>query len=1525
MGSEELKKRKQSPFASPERGNRATVAGNKGTSSAVTSCSNSRTTNIKKRYKFAPLDTLCKKSKSLQDEGIMQNSLSISQVRQSRKRDNTAPPVIAFDCNGTKRAEEPQKRAEGALHELDAPEEVVWKYSPKKPQAFDGEQGFRSPSDDSLIEQAAKESSTPIVPNRYSRVLNFSHINAAHSRNDGTWPLESRESPLKQYPHPKNFNRPSSSRPSTRDIEEIINDIEGGFGLKPAFQNKDIPSSPTQMVSQRLLAKKESDELGRTNISSSSPVHLETRDQDIKGNDNEKDNDYESDDNNNDDHDDDDDDSLIDALTQKYGDAGELNKEGSSLNSVIKSSVEPHNNAASDGTCDDSLIEYLQETENTLRNRKPSVQESQVEAEIETVEKTFSQTFTVNEGASGAMGQDNEISEFIERAKFAVSRSDMRRLVILKSQIQTYDGNAQQKIVTCIDDVGAISKLIIRQPWFELDFKRGDVLHTIPGQNSTNKSLFSSDVDPLTLKMNDNLLILNPDILLPATTVGRAIECERRAIICNQISGPGEPSLPALVGSIVHELLQSCLRYKLDHQRLSDDFVTSTLTSLLKFYASDIIMCQTTTEALSRQIVNEHVPNVKSFIDQYVRSSHAKSTKARGHYKYTEPLTISNIIDIEENIWSPMYGLKGFIDATVEVQLPNNTRFISPLELKTGKTKAISHEAQGSIYTLLLNDRYELPVQFFLLFYTKSNDFRRHNAVLTSLKHLLVLRNRVTNYLTHELTEMTTLTSGKSELPPILGSSVCDNCYSKTECMVLNNLCDNGTAADSGLKEGEYDMLTGHLDQNHQRYRDFFTKYEGLIKKEESSLNGMNREVFLLDSTTRESLSGKCLSNLIIKQSDEHETSKTIQYTFIRKNDAANLPLMTNSQLSKNDIVIISDECGHFALCTGRVASISSQEVSIMTSRRLESNNIHTPGFEKNTNQTLKTVLMPTSRSNSVQQKSITYRIDRNEVQQGMALARFNLLNLFLPPISPGTTKMDEISGANLDLKASWGGDSKRRELIVDERPPQYVPGTLPPLIKFDETNTKNFNEDQRAAFEKVVRADDYVLLLGMPGTGKTTLIVDIVKTLVANGKTILLTSYTHSAIDNILIKLKNANVNIMRLGHKHRVHPEAQQFVTDLTGAETFQDLAEITDKAQVVATTCLNIHDTLLSIRRKDFDYVIVDEASQLSLPMCLGPLKFAPRFVLVGDHYQLPPLVKNDAARVGGLDASLFKILCDKHPNSVVELTHQYRMCQDIMTLSNYLIYNGKLKCGNDMVRDQTLDVPHPHVLDKWKRSGTSESWLQNVVDSTKKVMFLDHDSSDVFQEVAEKDNIKNYGEAEIVWQCVTAMVESGVQYKDIGVMTLYRAQLRLLRKLLNSEENSDLEILTADQFQGRDKQCIIISMVRSNDQLNGGSLLRELRRVNVAMTRAKSKLVIIGSRKTVSSVESLRGLMVLLEAQGWLYSLPRDCLECYDLPRPQMSQKLHPTEPKRAPRKNGNITANSKFVQDKPVVRDILNGM
>lgn len=271
----------------------------------------------------------------------------------------------------------------------------------------------------------------------------------------------------------------------------------------------------------------------------------------------------------------------------------------------------------------------------------------------------------------------------------------------------------------------------------------------------------------------------------------------------------------------------------------------------------------------------------------------------------------------------------------------------------------------------------------------------------------------------------------------------------------------------------------------------------------------------------------------------------------------------------------------------------------------------------------------------------------------------------------------------------------------------------------------------------------------------------------------------------------------------------------------------------------------------------------ASQVTLPIVLGPIAMADKFVLVGDHFQLPPLVLHPEAKAEGLDLSLFQILNDSHPENVIELTNQYRMCADIMSLSNELIYDGRLKCGSEVVAAQKLIIPN---ITELPIAGT---YVERLLEPERRVIFVNEDEVPTIHEISSNDKIENPGEAKVINTLIKTMLAGGINQEDIGVMSFYKAQMRHFFTALSKFK--DLEILTADRFQGRDKDVIIISLVRTEVI---GELLKEWRRVNVAITRARCKLIIFGSKKLLDGFEQFEGFMEMIENNGWSYNLTKE---------------------------------------------------
>ena len=865
-------------------------------------------------------------------------------------------------------------------------------------------------------------------------------------------------------------------------------------------------------------------------------------------------------------------------------------------------------------------------------------------------------------------------------------------------------------------------------------------------------------------------------------------------------------------------------------------------------------------------------------------------------------IAINKLLEIEEHVWSPMYGLKGNIDATVQVMVKDQKQrqtLTAPLEVKSGKNVTTTHTAQTALYNLLLSDRYDINITSGFLYYMQTSQTLRIPTIRRELRHMIMMRNQLAVY----------IREGSVQLPPMVKrQNLCGRCYAQTSCFIYHKLADDGTAETSGMGE-KFDEIVQHLTPIH---RDFFVKWEKLLTMEEKETQKFKRELWTMTSSARERL-GRCFGDVVIDQVLEQAESSKInrfKYTFVKRAPAPGFSFV-ESQLTVGEPIVVSDEQGHFALGLGFVTTIRKEQITVAVDRRLDNSRTRQPGFDEVNNQVF-TGLMEvgvhqrTSSSSTGASPPIRYRIDKDEFSNGMATVRNNLIQVMADGVS---------------------GSQAIRRLVVDLEPPSFK--ATPTQYNIAGYNTLNI--DQKHAIEKVMSAENYALVLGMPGTGKTTTISHIIRALTAQGKSVLLTSYTHSAVDNILLKLKTDNINILRLGAQAKVHPEVQQFVTLAAEPKTsFEEIREAWHDTPVVATTCLSIKHQIFNERT--FDYCIVDEASQITLPVCLGPILMARKFVLVGDHNQLPPLVQNEEARDGGLDVSLFKLLSETHPDSVVNLEHQYRMCEDIMTLSNTLIYEGRLRCGTEELRTRSLNVPNIGALRQRHYDSTTLSksqpphsictggnncWLRRMLAPEARVRFLNTDTlSPRPWEEAKGNRIVNPAETRIVTQIVESLITAGVPASEIGVMTHYRSQLSHLKHALRY---TGVEMHTADRFQGRDKEVVVLSLVRCNEAGNIGDLLKDWRRINVAFTRAKTKLLVVGSQRTLgANPEEMVGRFVdLMRKRRWVEDLPADALVSHFFEealtqswRSPRKSPLHKRSPLKASSQSGKSPGTTK---------------
>jgi DNA replication ATP-dependent helicase Dna2 len=1007
------------------------------------------------------------------------------------------------------------------------------------------------------------------------------------------------------------------------------------------------------------------------------------------------------------------------------------------------------------------------------------------------------------------------------------------------------DANEMQILILDADRATSHKKVLLRQSWFETPCTKDSFVHVIGQFNPQGVCIIDNDM---------NMLILHPDHLVSATVVADSFGCVRRAVLQDRVKATSEASPPMLYGNLLHELFQEALtQNKWDMNTLED--------LLIKFLPRHF-------ETLAE--IGMNINQVKEYLIPRLQEMAAWAAKFVQKFPQPDALagcrngeqcrvSVNKLLDVEEHVWSPNYGLKGNIDATVQINIEsggNSKTLTVPLEVKTGKRVSEAHQAQIALYTLLVSDRYDINVVDGVLYYLETSKTMRIKAIRHELIHMIMKRNALACYIRERL-----------KLPPMLEPNrqrLCGNCYARSTCYLYHKLSENG---DGSLidKNHIFQDLVAALKPVHQQ---FFQKWDHLLTKEESEMMKFRRELWTMLSAERQLLN-RCFAHVIIdpKSVVEQPSAGKInrfQYTFVKQKHEVGFSF-AESQIIVGEPIVVSDELGHFALANGYVTHIHKTRVTVAVDRRLQNTRLRKEGFDAETYQSFKGIMeiSPNSSSKVTPMEPMTYRIDKDEFSNGMATVRNNMLQI-----------MDNSVFKSADV----------RSLIIEGRAPRFKNISSGWAIPNEPWETE-MNSDQRNAIEKVFSAEDYALVLGMPGTGKTTTIAHIIRCLVAKGKTVLLTSYTHTAVDNILLKIRNTGFDVLRLGVRAKVHPEVQEFA--ILASEPKQTLEELYDawhKPPVVATTCLGVNHTLFS--QRTFDYCIVDEASQITLPVCLGPIRMAKCFILVGDHYQLPPLVQNKEALEGGLDMSLFRLLSEQHPDAVVSLEHQYRMSEDVMALANALIYDGRLKCGNQSVADRSLSLPHAERTMQYHHykpfsyasqpyicvsPSLSTCFVARLVSPQNRVVFFNTDAlAATARDIIQGNRTTNPFEALLTTNIANILIAAGLPAHDLGVVTFYRSQLSLLRQSLR--DHPSLELHTADKFQGRDKEAVLVSFVRNNESGSVGDLLRDWRRVNVAVTRARSKLILLGSEKTLSQGgDVLKGLVDMCRSEGWMFDL------------------------------------------------------
>ncbi len=437
-------------------------------------------------------------------------------------------------------------------------------------------------------------------------------------------------------------------------------------------------------------------------------------------------------------------------------------------------------------------------------------------------------------------------------------------------------------------------------------------------------------------------------------------------------------------------------------------------------------------------------------------------------------------------------------------------------------------------------------------------------------------------------------------------------------------------------------------------------------------------------------------------------------------------------------------------------------------------------------------------------------------------------------------------------------------------------------------TASSNLNSSQNGALQRILTTPDVAFIHGPPGTGKTTTLVQAILHTVKIEMQVLVSTPSNAAIDLLVEKLSEQGLNVLRIGHPARVteqtlsktldariaaHPNFSELrllrkkLEQLRGMASkykrnfghhereqkrllkeevrllksdadlleFYIVNDLLNTAQVICSTLVGSSHPVL--RGKKFKTVFIDEAAQALEPACWIPILKSERVVFAGDHCQLPPTIKSTDAVRAGLSKTLFEKGIEKYPDRSSMLRVQYRMHQHIMKFSSYYFYKDEL-IAHESVRNELLR-PNQSPIEFIDTAGCGYTEAQDPETLSR----FNEEEAQLLIQLTEK-LIEDIGPEEWLEQNLT-----------MGIITPYRAQVDHLHKL--AEASGILEPLhklitinTVDAFQGQERDVIAISFVRSNDKGEVG-FLSDIRRTNVAMTRARKKLIMIGDSATLGS--------------------------------------------------------------------------
>ena len=414
-------------------------------------------------------------------------------------------------------------------------------------------------------------------------------------------------------------------------------------------------------------------------------------------------------------------------------------------------------------------------------------------------------------------------------------------------------------------------------------------------------------------------------------------------------------------------------------------------------------------------------------------------------------------------------------------------------------------------------------------------------------------------------------------------------------------------------------------------------------------------------------------------------------------------------------------------------------------------------------------------------------------------------------------------------------------------------------------------NNQQKKAFIFANTTDKYLLIQGFPGSGKTTFITYLLRGFAIRKLKCLFVAHTNVAVDNVCLKLKQKNINFIRIApiNSELVHPEIKKYILDYHQFKTIEEYENHINNTKIVATTTASIgHKIFQNIF---FDFGIFDEVCQTFEPELLGPLILCDKFIFVGDPNQLKSPMKT--IPLNEQIPTLFERLSNEYKNAFIKFNIQYRMNEEISELSSACVYNGEMKCDIKN-KNSKLKIDFSLLQKKNIKSYINKNnyiinadIFKDILNPNKSVVFIEYKNLYKEEELNEA-NYVNQIEINLIKEILILLNKCNFDLNEIGVITPFLKQEKYMSKEL--EEINFKNVYTIDKSQGSEKEIIIISFVKTSFN---NSIVNDLARINVAFTRAKKKLIIFGFKDILVMYDNVEKYIHKIEEMHSVYDLSK----------------------------------------------------